>query len=179
MTGGFDPGRFTAAPLQTEGVVRFTGPPDAVFAQVADHLAMTKWVPLLKAVQVIQPGPLPPGQSTIGTTRVLTLRGRVTIEEEVVHWDPPHSYAYTTQGKLWPLWDYVGFMGVQPAAGGGGNFVFREYFGVDAPLRRFLVSRGIVMLGTRAVRNLSGLIGGTSADFRRVPVPRSDLAVRS
>ena len=42
-------------------------------------------------------------------------------------------------------------MGVQPdAVGGGGDFVFREYFRVDGALRRFLVSRGIVMLGTRA-----------------------------
>lgn len=168
MTGGFDPRRFTAAPLQTEGVVRFTGPPDAVFARVADHPAMTEWVPLLKTVQVTQPRPLPPGQSMVGTIRVLTLRGAVTIQEEVVYWDPPQGYAYTTQGKLWPLRDYVGFMGVQPDADGGrGDFVFREYFRVDGALRRFLVSRGIVMLGTRALRNLSRLIGGTSADFRQ------------
>ena len=59
-------------------------------------------------------------------------------------------------------------MGVQPDAdGGGGDFVFREYFRVDGALRRFLVSRGIVMLGRRAPRNLSRLIGGTSADFRQ------------
>jgi hypothetical protein len=139
MTGGFDPRRFTVAPLQTEGVVRFTGPPDAVFARVADHPAMTEWVPLLKTVQVTQPRPLPPGQSMIGTIRVLAL------------------------------------MGVQPDGdGGGGSFVFREYFRVDGALRRFLVSRGIVMLGTRALRNLSSLIGGTSADFRQAQVPNAE-----
>ncbi len=71
-------------------MVRFTGPPDAVYARVADHPAMTEWVPLR---------------------------------------------------------DYVGFMGVQPdAAGGGGDFVFREYFRVD----------------------------GTSADFRQAQVPTAE-----
>jgi hypothetical protein len=51
---------------------------------------------------------------------VLALRGGVTIREEVVYWDPPHRYAYTAEGKRWPLRNYIGFMGVQVAAGGGG-----------------------------------------------------------
>ena len=57
MTGGFDPGRYTAAPLQTEGVIRFTGSPDAVFARIANHGALTDWVPMLKTVQVSHPSP--------------------------------------------------------------------------------------------------------------------------
>ena len=40
----------TPAPLRTEGLIPFTGPPDAVFARITDHLAMTDWVPLLKTV---------------------------------------------------------------------------------------------------------------------------------
>jgi len=178
MTGGFDPGRYTAAPLQTEGVIRFAGSPDAVFARIANHPAMTDWVPLLKTVQVSHPKPLPPGESMIGTTRVLALRGGVRIREEIVYWDPPHCYAYTTEGKRWPLRKYVGFMGVQPAAdGGGGNFVFREYFCVDGTLRRALVSRSIVILGKRALGNLSKLIDGMSAEFRHVPARTSSSAL--
>ena len=52
--------------------------------------------------------------------------------------------------------------------GGGGTFPFREYFCVDGALRRALVSPGIVILGKLALRNLSKLIGGTSAEFRHV-----------
>ena len=169
MTGGFDPGRYTAAPLQTEGLIRFAGSPDTVFARIADHPAMTDWVPLLKTVQVSHPKLLPPGASMVGTARVLALRGGVTIREEVVYWDPPRCYAYTTEGKHWPMRNYVGFMGVQAAAGGGGVFLLREYFRVDGALRRALVSPGIVILGKLALRNLSKLIGGTSAEFRHVP----------
>jgi hypothetical protein len=172
MTGGFDPGRFTAAPLQTQGVIRFPGSPDPVFARIADHAAMTDWVPLLKTVQVWHPKPLPPGQSMAGTARVLALRGGVTIREEIIYWDPPRCYAYTTEGKRWPLRDYVGFMGVQ-AGTGGGTFLFREYFRIEGTLRRALVSPGIVILGRLALRNLGKLIGGTSAEFRRVPADRS------
>ena len=170
MTAGFDPGCYTTAPLQTEGVIRFAGSPVAVFARIVNHSAMTEWVPLLKKVQVSHPRPLGPGESTIGTTRVLTLHGGVTVREEIVYWDPPHGYAYTTEGEHWPLRNYVGFMSVQAAAGGGGNYLFREYFDVDGALRRALVSRGIVILGKRALHNLSKLTGGTSAEFRHVPV---------
>ena len=70
------------------------------------------------------------GQSMTGTARVLALRGGVTVREEVIYWDPPRCYAYTTEGKHWPLRDYVGFMGVQATAGGGA-LVFREYFRIE------------------------------------------------
>lgn len=73
------------------------------FARIANHAAMTDWVPLLKAVQVSHPEPLPPGQSMAGTARVLALRGGVIIREEVVYGDPPGCYAYTTEGKRWPM----------------------------------------------------------------------------
>jgi hypothetical protein len=169
MTGGFDPGHYTTAPLQTEGSIRFTAPPEAVFARIANHTAMTDWVPLLKTVQITQPKPLPPGQSMTGTARVLALHGGVTVREEIVYWNPPHGYAYTTEGKRWPLRDYVGFMGVQAAAGGGGEFLFREYFNVDGAVRRALVPPGIVILGRQALGNLSKLIGGTSVEFRHIP----------
>ena len=171
MTGGFDPGHYTGAPLQTEGIIRFGGSPDAVFARIANHPAMTDWVPLLKTVQVSHPKPVPPGESMVGTTRVLALRGGVTIREEIVYWDPPRSFAYTTEGKRWPMRNYVGFMGVQATADGAGVFLFREYFSVEGALRRALVSRGIVILGRRALRNLSKLTGGTSAQFRHIPGP--------
>ena len=86
MTAGFDPARYTPAPLQTEGMIRFTGSPGAVLAQIADHPAMTGWVPLLKTVQVTHPRPLPPGQSMTGTTRILALRGGVTLSSSAGHW---------------------------------------------------------------------------------------------
>ena len=54
---GFDPTQFTNAPLQTEGWIRFTDPPDKVFARLAHHEGLTEWVPLLKKVTVTHPQP--------------------------------------------------------------------------------------------------------------------------
>ena len=39
---GFNPRRHTTAPVQTEGVIRFAGSPDAVFARIANHPPMTR-----------------------------------------------------------------------------------------------------------------------------------------
>ena len=65
---------------------------------------MTDWIPLLKTVQVSHPKPLPPAQSMAGTARMLAFRGSVSVREEVAaYWDPPRCYAYTTEGKHWPL----------------------------------------------------------------------------
>src|SRR6476469_5903976 len=168
MTGGFDPGRYTTAPLQTEGVIRFTGSLDAVFARIANHGALTDWVPMLKTVQVSHPKSLPPGESMIGTTRVLALRGGVTLREEIVYWDPPRCYTYTTEGNHWPIRSYLGFVGIESAADGG-TFQFREYFSIDGRMRRVVVTHAILLLGSRALHNLSKLIGGTSVEVRHVP----------
>ena len=129
-------------------------------------------IALLKTVQVSHPKPLPSGESMPGTSRVLTLREGVTIREEVVYSNPPRCYAYTTEGKHWPMRNYMGFMGVQASPGGSrGAFLFREYFDLEGTLRRALVSPGIVILGQRALRNLSKLISGTSVEFRPVRHP--------
>ena len=133
---GFDPTQFTNAPLQTEGWIRFTDPPGQVFARLADHEGLTAWVPLLKQVIVAQPQPLARGESTVGTTRTLVFQGGLTLVERVVYWNPPLCYAYDTQGKIFPLQDYIGLMGVVPGEDGGGAFIFREYFSVSGRIKK-------------------------------------------
>ena len=73
---GFDPTQFTTARLQTEGWIRFTDPPDKVFAQIANHEGMTEWLPLLKKVSVTHPQPVASGESTVGRILVGTMNMR-------------------------------------------------------------------------------------------------------
>ncbi len=42
MIVGLNPRLHTTAPLQTEGVIRFAGSPEAVFARITNHPAMTR-----------------------------------------------------------------------------------------------------------------------------------------
>ena len=125
---GFDPTAFTNAPLQTDGWMRFTDPPEKVFAVLANHEGMTEWLPLLQKVTVTHPRELPPGESTIGSIRELTFPGGITVVEKVVFWNAPLCYAYDSHAKIFPFQNYIGFMGVEPAENGGGTFIFHEYF---------------------------------------------------
>ena len=156
---GFDPTEFTNAPLQTEGWIRFTDPPEEVFARIAHHEGMTEWLPLLKKVNVSHPRDLAPGESTIGTTRELVFQGGLTLVERVVFWNPPLCYAYDTQGKVFPLQNYIGLMGVEPAENGG-TFIFHEYFDVQGRVQNAVIPHGIVLPMRQALHKLSQLIGG-------------------
>ena len=177
----FDPTQFTNAPLQTEGWIRFTDPPGQVFARLAHHEGLTEWVPLLKKVTVSHPQPvagqtlaaqtLAGGESTVGTTRTLVFQGGLTLVEHVVYWNPPLCYAYDTQGKVFPLQNYIGLMGVEPREGGGGTFIFREYFAVSGRIQNAVIPHGVVLPMREGFHKLSQLIGGTEHDVRHVDAP--------
>ena len=74
---------------------------------------------------VSHPQTLASGESTVGTTRTLVFRGGLTLVEHVVYWNLPLCYAYDTQGKVFPLENYIGLMGVEPNEGAGGVFILR------------------------------------------------------
>ena len=168
---GFDPTRYTSAPLQTEGWIRFTGPPEKVFAQITNHEGMTEWVPLLKKVTVTHPETLPPGESAVSTTRTLVFEGGLTLVERIVFWNAPLCYAYDTQGKVFPLHHYIGLMGVEPGQDGG-TFVFREYFEVGGRMEETVIGHGVLPAMRKAFGKLSKLIGGTGFDVKHVSAPR-------
>jgi hypothetical protein len=165
---GFDPSEFTNARLQSEGWIRFTDPPEQVFARLANHEGMTEWLPLLKKVTVTHPRELAPGESAIGTTRELTFHGGITLVEHVVFWNPPLCYAYDTQGKGLPLHNYIGLMGVEPEEKGGGSFVFQEYFDIKGRIKSTVVPYGVVAAMRQAFHKLSQFIGGTEYDVKHV-----------
>jgi hypothetical protein len=142
-----------------------------VFARLAHHEGLTEWVPLLKSVIVEHPQPLASGESAVGTTRTLVFQGGLMLVEKVVYWNPPLCYAYDTQGSLFPLHDYIGLMGVEPSADGGGVFVFREYFAVSGPIKKTVLPHGVVPPMRKAFHKLSQLIGGTEYDVKHVHAP--------
>lgn len=168
---GFEPTQFTSAPLQTEGWIRFTGAPEQVFARIADHEGMTEWVPLLKKVSVTHPQALASGESAVGTVRTMVFQGGLTLVERVVYWNPPLCYAYDTQGKVFPLQNYIGLMGVEPGQDGG-TFIFREYFEVRGRIKEAVIPHGVVPPMQKALHKLSELIDGSEYDVRHVAAAR-------
>jgi len=164
----FEPIRYTAAPLQTEGWIVFRESPEKVFARIADHAALSDWVPLVQEVAVTHPRPLAPGESTIGTTRYITFKGGLEISEKVVYWNPPYCYAYTTEGKHFPFKNYVGLFQVEPIEAQSGKLIFREYFDEMGQVQQAILPHGVIAFGKLSLGNLCKLIGGTGYDMTTV-----------
>jgi uncharacterized protein YndB with AHSA1/START domain len=65
-------------------------PRDSVWAAITDHEGMVGWAPL-RSVTLAREGS--PDRNGVGAVRRMHGPG-VTIEEEVVAWDPPYAYDY-------------------------------------------------------------------------------------
>ena len=163
---GFDPIQFTQSPLKTDGWIKFTNPPEEVFKVVSDHEGMKVLLPLVKEITVSNPPDIQPGESGIGTARTLEFQGGIKVVETIVFWKPPFGYAYSATGNVFPLQNYIGYMGIEPADGGGGTFIFREYYDVKGKLQNTVIPHGVVLAMKQAFGKLSKLIGGTEFDVR-------------
>ncbi len=132
---------------------------------------MTEWLPVLEQVTVSHPQALASGESAVGTTRTLVFQGGLTLVEHVVYWNPPLCYAYDTQGKVFPLQNYIGLMGIVPGEDGGGTLMFREYFTVSGRIGNTVIPHGIVLPMREGLHKLSQLIGGTEYDVKHIDAP--------
>jgi hypothetical protein len=157
----FDPNKFSSAPHQTEGWIVFHKAPEKVFARLADHAALGDWIPLVQEITVTHPHPVGSGESTIGTARHIKMKGGLVIVETVVYWNPPYCYAYTGEGKHFPLKNYLGLFQVEPFDDQSGRFTFREYFDDLAGVEHAILPHGVAAAFKKALGSLARLIGGS------------------
>ncbi len=64
-------------------------PPERVFERLVDHQAMARWPGISRCVLVREGSP----RNGVGAVRRVTAMG-LTLEEEVVEYDPPRGYVY-------------------------------------------------------------------------------------
>jgi hypothetical protein len=158
---GFDPTQYTTAPHRTEGFIAFRESPQKVFARVADHASMGDWIPLVQKITVEHPNEVAPGESTVGTARLITMKGGIEIVETVVYWKSPHCYAYKAEGKHLPFRNYIGLFQVEPIDELRGKFIFREYFDGTGSIENAILPHGVAAVFHNVLGNLARLIGGT------------------
>lgn len=151
---GFDPTKFTTAPLRIERTKRFEAPADQVFAKIVDHQAMVGWVPMLTAVRLEHGGSTAPGDCGVGTVRHCSVQGMGNVDETIIHWDPPRSWAYKVSAKGMPTKDHVATMAVQPDGAGGTVLVWRHYFNYKGFVVRWMFPFMFKAMLGRALENL-------------------------
>jgi uncharacterized protein YndB with AHSA1/START domain len=92
-------------------LARFSVPPERLFEVLADHEGMRSWT---GADVTVIAGP---GDGGLGTMRRVKI-GPLTIDEEVVFFDPPHRFIYRIVRGL-PVKYHQGEVRVSPWGDGG------------------------------------------------------------
>ncbi len=157
----FDTTEFTPAPFRLEGRLRFEHGAEQVFAVVADHEKLDRWVPLVKDLSVTYPQMQPPYLNGVGVKRAMRLPGLGHFTEEVVYWRPPTCYAYRAYGKRFPMQDYLGVFLVEAFDDRYGLVIWRLYFNLHGYLKSHVLPPVLAMSVKHTLGRLSKLIGGT------------------
>jgi Polyketide cyclase / dehydrase and lipid transport. len=139
----------------------FRESPQKVFARVSDHASLGDWIPLVQKITVDHPHKVPPGESTVGTARHISMKGGLEIVETVVYWNPPHCYAYKAEGRHLPFRNYIGLLQVVPIDEQSGKLIFREYFDGTGIMGEAILPHGVAAVFHNALGNLARSIGGT------------------
>jgi uncharacterized protein YndB with AHSA1/START domain len=89
-------------------------PIDAVWARYTDHVSWSRWAGLGRVRLARQGMPAPNG---VGCVREIGSLG-MTVQEEVLSWDPPHRMTYRIVRGGLPLRDHLGEVSFAPENGG-------------------------------------------------------------
>jgi len=120
---------FTNAPERAMATIKVNANPEKVFAKLADHKNMNKWVPMIKhEVQVDHSKSETPNQNDIGTVRVCNFGGDL-LTEKIVYWRNNQVYAYSvTPGESSPAVDHLGVIMVEQTESNGSLVTWKQFF---------------------------------------------------
>lgn len=152
----------TRAPLRLELKSRFRTSPQKLFDIVSDHQALTKWVPLMRAVVMEHSSS---GQCGVGSIRHCSLHGMGGIDETILWWNPPHGYAFRVEAKsrlMMPTLDHVSVMLIEPASEGGCVLTWRHYFNWRRSIMRYISTMMFPLMMRNAFANISKELGAES-----------------
>lgn len=116
------------------------GPRQAVWDLYTDHVSWTEWAGMGKVSLVREGEPAPNG---VGCVRVISNRG-ISVEEEVVSFEPPLRMSYKLTRGVFPIKDHLGEVSFEETDGGT-RVVWRCRFNSTIPglggLWRVLITR--------------------------------------
>lgn len=167
-TAPFDVSRWTKAPLRLTGTFLFAAPREIVFEKIGDPKILASWFP------TIYGGNLDHGQSCNigawgeGSKRLCYTRGMGTIDETVLHWDPPHAYAYTAKNAMMPIKDHVAAMTLTERGPQATELRWDQHFNFKGLVMRHMFPAMMTALMNRALANLAKELGGEGGHMRIV-----------
>ena len=126
--GEFDAAHLTSAPLRLEKTARLNAPPDVVFEALSNHEKWPELFPWISTVRIDNSHAII--ENGLGARRICNFGNNMTLEEIIVGWNPPESYAYAVLDATHPF-GMIGHVGVVSCGSGAENtteLVWQHYF---------------------------------------------------
>ena len=152
--------RFTKAPIRAFKTQSYNAAPSVVFAKLADHAGLNKWVPMINhPVEVNHADSNTPNQNDAGTVRVCKFGGD-KLTETIMHWEEGVSYAYSVKpDKNSPAIDHLGLFTVESDGNGGSLVQWRQYFNPKPySLKAKMMPLMMGMVMAKALKNLKKVL---------------------
>jgi hypothetical protein len=138
----------------------FAAPADELFAVLADHQDMPRWLPLLRRVDVDHSGSRQPGMCDVGSARICRGIGFGTVRETFLAWEPGIGFAYRVEGWMMPFTDHLAVVRITPRDDGGSTLQWSQHFRDRGLILKWFCPWGIRRLLSCGIRNLGGTIQG-------------------
>ena len=157
------------APLRKIKTAYLSSPPQTVFEKVSDHSKVHQWVPMIKCSLLNQFHSVGGNGDGDGSVQICHI-GSNYFTEKIVHWNPPHCYAYSIiNGKL-PLIDHLGVFTVDYDRHdhlGGSIVTWRQYFNVEDFSKSLIVFVMMEIMMKTAFNNLISEFGGENIQGKK------------
>lgn len=154
--------------LRLQASIEFSGKSaEDVFSIMGDPERITDWYLLAKSVRMSH------SEDSVGFAKSQDKSFTVDfllfgeLEEEILFWDPPHSYIYRAVGPEFPIQDYYAEIAVASNGESRGTLHWRIYFDVvDSLKSKDLIPVILPPVTEASIQRLSTLVGGVSSGIR-------------
>lgn len=152
----FDITQYTDASLRMEATIQYQNcSADRVFEILGDPKLIPSWYVLAKEVHIHEAAPDGEAPFTVD----FTFFG--PVEEEILHWDPPHRYVYLAKGNGFPIKDYVASIEVSETSKLSGYMCWRIYCDqIEGEHYQRVLPIMLPAINKASMEKLSPLIGG-------------------
>ena len=154
--------------LRLQASIEFSGKSaEDVFSIMGDPERITDWYLLAKSVRMSHSEDSVEFMKSQDKSFTVDFVLFGELEEEILFWDPPHSYIYRAVGPEFPIKDYYAEIAVASTGESTGTLYWRIYFDVvDSPKSKDLIPVILPPVTEASIQRLSALVSGVSSGVR-------------
>lgn len=160
--------QFTSAPLQLEGTFIFDAPADVLFQHISDPNNMSAWFPTMHQGSVDHAVSETDGEWGVGSKRYCQTRLMGTLNETILHWEPPHVYAYNVQNWTMPIKDHCAVMRVESLGENRSQLIWQQYYNPIGLFLKYAFPDLMVTMMNAGMEQLRQTLGGSGGKMRKV-----------